>query len=912
MSSWLYDVGRWCLRNRGRVVAAWLVLLVVVGGGAAAVMRPMNDSFNIPGASSQTAYDQLKMTFPEAADAGATMIVTVPPGRTVRDADVRKAIEVGITEFERRPFVVGSISPYNEYLQGRISDDGRSALVGLRLTGTVSTVTDAQRDTLQVDATRLKGALPAGTTVLMGGDVFATSIPKLSLIEAVGVAVALVVLVIVLGSLLAGLVPLGTALLGVALGMAVIFGATGFSDISSTTPMLALMLGLAVGIDYALFILSRHRDQLAHGMEVEESTAQSVATAGSAVVFAGLTVIIALVGLGVANIPFLTVMGLYAAVAVAIGVAVALTLLPAVMGYLGERMRPRKPVVEPPHGQRRGGGFWGAWVRFVTKIPLLTVVVVIAGLGALSYPAKDLWLSLPNAGQLAPAEPARQTYDAISREFGPGFNGPLVVTMQLVESTDPLGDIAGMRADIEKIPGVKLVAIATPNQNADTGMIHVIPTTGPDDPRTELVVDAIRAKVPDWQTRYHTTAYVTGMTAVGLDITERLTGALLPFGIFVVGLSLVLLTMVFRSIWVPVKAAFGYLLSIGAAFGATTLVFNQGWLAGAINLHETTAVISFFPIITMGILFGLAMDYEVFLVSRMREEHVHGGDARQAVHDGFVHSAKVVAAAAVIMFAVFAFFVPNGEGAIKPIAFGLAVGVAIDAFVVRMVLVPAIMHLLGERAWWLPGWLGRLLPALDVEGESLARQLALASWPAPDDPHLVYGRGLTIGDDPSRGLSSGVELLSGLDVAILPGQVLVVAGPADRRAGVLLTLSGRMVPAAGRLKVVGHVVPDSASKVRAKSLLVDPRSRGLADRLSRTSAPLVLVDDADQLHGSERAALAELLNRRSGRAIVLSCARADSVRDLITPDDLVLDLSPTTTDALEREPVGAAFGGNHR
>ncbi len=889
MSSWLYDVGRWCFRSRGRVVAAWLVLLVVVGGGAAVLARPMDDSFRIPGASSQAAYDQLKMTFPEAADAGATMIVTVPPGRTVHDADVRRAIESGIAELERRPFVVGSISPYNEMLKGRISTDTRSALIGLRLNGTVSTITDAQRETLQEDATRLKAALPAGTTVLMGGDVFATTVPKLSPIEAVGVGVALIVLMATLGSILAGLVPLGTALLGVGLGMAVIFGATRFATISSTTPMLALMLGLAVGIDYALFILSRHRDQLAHGMEVEESAARSVATAGSAVVFAGMTVIIALVGLGVANIPFLTVMGVYAAVAVAIGVAVALTLLPAVMGYLGERMRPRKPAPEPQHGVRSGGGIWGWWVRAVTRVPLLTVVVVVAALGALSYPAKDLWLSLPNAGQLPASEPARQTYDAISREFGPGFNGPLVVTMQLVESTDPLGDVAGMKADIEKIPGVELVAIATPNMNADTGMIHVIPTTGPDDRRTELVVDAIRAKVPDWEQRYHTTASVTGMTAVGLDITERLTGALLPFGIFVVGLSLVLLTMVFRSIAVPVKAAVGYLLSIGAAFGATTLVFNKGWFKAVVNLHETTAIISFFPIITMGILFGLAMDYEVFLVSRMREEHVHGDNARQAVHDGFIHSAKVVAAAAVIMFAVFAFFVPNGEGAIKPIAFGLAIGVAIDAFVVRMILVPAVMHLLGERAWWLPGWLDRILPTLDVEGESLARQLSLAEWPAPGDRHVVYGEGLTIGDRTDRP-TGGVELLSCLDLAVLPGQVLVVSGPADRRAGVLLTLSGRMTPAAGKLKVLGHVLPDSAAKVRTRSLVVDPHSPRLAEQLSRTTAGLVLVDDADHLHGTERAALADLLERRQDRVIVLSCARADSVRDLITQDDLVLQL----------------------
>ncbi|HET7723823.1 MAG TPA: MMPL family transporter, partial [Propionibacteriaceae bacterium] len=799
MSAFLYDVGRWCFRRRGRVVIAWVVLLLVVGGGAMAFRQPTNDNFTIPGAPSQVAYDQLRMTFPSAADSTSTMVVTVPVGHSLNDADIQRAIEKGLDDIATRPYVKGTISPYNQYVHGQISTDGRTAKLTIRVVGTAVTFTDADRAHLQEDGVGLQKTLPAGSQVLVGGDVFAIQLPKITVVEAIGVVVALVVLIVVLGSLLLGMVPLANALLGVGLAMAITFGATRFMEISSTTPMLGLMLGLAVGIDYALFIISRHRDQLGAdaALTPEESTARAVATSGSAVVFAGLTVIIALVGLAVAGIPFLTVMGAFGAVAVAIGVLVALSLLPAVLGYLGERVRPRKikPVAE--RAPRTGGGASGWWVRVVTKFPVVTILVVVAGLGALSFPAKDLWLSLPNAGQLPAASPARQTYDAVAKAFGPGANGPLIVTFSVVQSTDPLGLVSSIESDIEHIPGVASVPMAVPNENADTAMIQVIPTTAPDDPQTEQLVKRIQDKAPDWKAAYGVDAYVTGLTAVGLDVTSQLAGALLPFGIFVVGLSLVLLTMVFRSVAVPIKAAVGYLLSVGSSFGAATLVFNKGWFSGLVNLSEKTSIISFFPIITMGILFGLAMDYEVFLVSRMREEHVHGDDARHAVHDGFVHSAKVVVAAAIIMFAVFAFFVPRGEGALKAIAFGLAVGVAIDAFIVRMTLVPAVMHLLGEKAWWLPTWLDRILPSLDIEGESLARQLKLADWPAPGDTAAVVAEGLAV-------RVGGVPNLS---LRLEPGQVLAVTGTPTTRAALLLTLSGRMAPAAGTVKVLSYVLP---------------------------------------------------------------------------------------------------------
>lgn len=892
MSGILYDVGRWCFRRRGQVLVAWLLVLLLVGGLAGLFAKSMSDSFAIPGAPSQEAYNQLRMTFPEAADAGATAIITVPEGASVRDPQLRREIEGWLATVGQQPYVAGTVSPYHEYVHGRISAAGRSALISIRLVGMASEFSDANKEALQRLTGTLTPQLPPGSRVLMGGDVFAIQIPHLSLVEALGAVVALVVLVATLGSVLVGAVPLLNSLVGVGLAMAVTYGATRFTQISSTTPMLGLMLGLAVGIDYALFIISRHRDQLgAHPeLSAEESAARSVATAGSAVVFAGLTVIIALVGLVTARIPFLTVMGAFAAVAVAIGVAVALTLLPAILGLLGDRVRPRRRR-DVPAARARTGGWSGWWVRLVTRVPLLTVVLVVAGLGALSLPAKDLWLSLPNAGQLPAGTPARLTYDAVAEEFGPGYNGPLVVTMQVVESTDPLGILNGIKADLEQIPGVASVPVAVPNPNADTGMIQVIPTTGPDDPRTEDLVTAIGQRVPQWRDRYRVEVAVTGMTAVGLDITQRLADALLPFGIFVVGLSLVLLTMVFRSLAVPIKAAVGYLLSIGSAFGATTLVFNRGWFAWAINLHQTTAVISFFPILTMGILFGLAMDYEVFLVARIREEHVHGADARQAVRDGFGHSAKVVVAAAAIMFAVFAFFVPQGEGALKPIAFGLAVGVAVDAFLIRMTLVPAVLHLLAEKAWWLPRWLDRVLPSFDVEGETLARQLELADWPAPGDRHRVVADDVGVGQRP--------VLVSPVSLRLAAGQVLVVTGSPLARAALLLTLGGRMAPASGRLKVLGYLAPDQNGKIRRRVACQDPFTPDLARRLRSREHRLVLVDDADTLYGAKRAALADLVREPGEAAVVLGASTADGVRDLIRPGDLVLslDATPALTDA---------------
>lgn len=909
MSSLLYRIGRACYRHRGRVLALWLVLLAVLGLGTALARGVFDDGFRIPGASSQKALDQLKMTFPEAADASAQLLVIAPDGASLKDPAVRAKVEQGFAILEALPFVKGVQSPYNEHISGKITADGHAALATVRVAGSMSTFPDSQREELKQAAARMAALIP-GSQVHLGGEVYSIHMPRLSVVETIGLAVALVVLLVVLGSVVAALMPVGTAVLGVGLIVTITMLGANVISINSTTLILAIMLALAVGIDYALFIVSRHRDQLGAGLEVEESAARAVATAGSAVVFAGLTVVIALVGLSLAGIPFLGIMGAFAAVGVAGEVLLALTLLPAFLGFAGERLRPRAgrgrratapatPVeaTEPaladhagdtgPAAPERTNGLHGAaasdtgpsrwWVNVVTKVPVLTIVLVVAVLGALAYPAKDLALALPNSGRSLPDSIDRVTFDLISREFGIGHNGPLIITGTIVESTDPLGIMDGLRDDIRSMPGVQGITVATPNQNADTGLVQIIPTTGPDDPATADLVHRLRERHDAWLTEYGIDTSVTGSTAVQIDVTQRLSDALLPFGVFVMGLSFVLLMLVFRSIWVPLKAALGYLLSVAGAFGATALVFNLGWFKEVINLHETQPVISFLPIILMGILFGLAMDYEVFLVSRMREEYVHGNTTTW-VQDGFVHSAKVVVAAAIIMFAVFAFFVPAGEGLIKPIAFSLAVGVALDAFLIRMTLGPAVMKLLGSRAWWLPRWIERRLPVMDVEGETLAHQLSLADWPAAAGK-LVHAEGL-----------GAAGAFAAVDVSVAPGEVLVVEGDATARRALLLALGGRFAPAAGEAKVAGFVLPEQAAQVRRAVAYASPSIR---EPLKTFTGPVLLVDNADQFSGPPRRRLANALaavTASSDRAAIVAHAPGADLSDVLPGDVRVLRL----------------------
>ncbi|WP_168443144.1 MMPL family transporter, partial [Microbacterium sp. K35] len=430
------------------------------------------------------------------------------------------------------------------------------------------------------------------------------------------------------------------------------------------------------------------------------------------------------------------------------------------------------PPAEPrPRGSRR-------WVAGVTRRPILVSLAIVLGLGVVAVPALSLDLALPNAGVLPKDSEARQTYDLVGEQFGPGFNGPLILTGTIVTSTDPLGLMEDLGDAVAEVPGVKEVALATPNETADTGIVQIIPETAPDDPATADLVRELRSHHDEWLDEFGIDLKVTGFTAVGIDISDQLGAALLPFGIFVIGLSLILLTIVFRSLWVPITAAAGYLLSIVAAFGVVGAVFEWGWFADALHVAKVGPIISFMPIILMGVLFGLAMDYQVFLVSRMREDFVHDPDAKspdrttrraaalRAVRSGFSGSAKVVTAAGLIMFAVFVAFVPEGDSSLKPIALGLAAGIAIDAFLVRMTLIPALMAILGERAWEIPAWLERILPSVDIEGEAVERERHLAAWPG--DGSVVAADDLTVGGD--------IAALDGLSLRLAPGSAVVATG----------------------------------------------------------------------------------------------------------------------------------------
>jgi RND superfamily putative drug exporter len=530
-----------------------------------------------------------------------------------------------------------------------------------------------------------------------------------------------VVLVICFGSLLAAGIPLLMAIVGLGVGLLGVTALSGVVAESATAPVLASMLGLAVGIDYSLFILSRHRQQLGEGLSPWESASRAIATSGSAVIFAGLTVVIALAGLSIVNIPFLTVMGLAAAGTVAVSVLVAVTLLPAVLGFGGARLG--KGLFRRTGASSRQPRIALGWARLVTGRPLPVVLVSVVLLVLLALPAFHLRLGLPGANTQPTSSTERRAYDLLTEGFGPGFNGPLTIVVYAPKA-NPKVVAQRVATGLAALPDVAAVEQPAQNKAGDVTVVNVVPRSAPDSKATEDLVSLVRAKAAQVRQQTGVDVLVTGSTAINIDISNKLSAALPEFLLVVVVLALVLLGVVFRSIVVPLKAVLGFLLSIFATLGVVVSVFQDGHLAGLLGVTSTGPIISFLPALMIGILFGLAMDYEVFLVSRMRERYVHSGDAQDAIVTGFGQSGRVVTTAAVIMFVVFGSFVLAPDAIVKSMGLSLAVGLLIDAFVVRMTIVPAVMALLGRRAWWLPRWLDRAMPNLDIEGEQLLHQVA--------------------------------------------------------------------------------------------------------------------------------------------------------------------------------------------
>ncbi|MEW1822524.1 MMPL family transporter [Arthrobacter sp. NPDC080031] len=616
-----------------------------------------------------------------------------------------------------------------------VSEDGKAAIAQVQFKTSINGLTPAVRQQVQ---DIVHGVSSAGITALASKEITEDVSQLFGVSEIIGIAVAAIALIVMLGTLVAAGLPLLMAIIGVAVGVGGTFALTGVIDMSSISPMLALMLGLAVGIDYSLFIVNRHRGQLLAGMDAEESVALATGTSGNAVLFAGLTVVIALAALVVPGLPFLAVMGLSAAATVAVAVVVSLTMTPAVLSLVGRKLiskrawaKAERHNAEPEHAsadraedQRRSSRGWGG---LVTRHPVVSLLAGVVLLGVLALPASQLRLALPDGGSEPVDSQAFKAYDLTRKSFGEGMTGPIVVV-----GTFPSGlnddqakakqfDVADKLRSVDNVVAAVPVALSPDHR---TAVFQVIPKDGPASASTVQVVSELRAKGSEIQQATGATIGLTGQTAGNIDVSAKLGAALPPYLAIVVGLSLILLLLVFRSIVVPLLATGGFLLSLAAAFGAVVAVYQWGWLGTVFDVPNPGAVLSFLPIILIGVLFGLAMDYQVFITSGMRESFMHGENAKQAVRSGFNHASAVVTAAAIIMVSVFAGFIFSHLTMVRPLGFAMAFGVLVDAFVVRMTIVPAVMYLLGEKAWWLPRWLSRILPDVDVEGAKLQRTTA--------------------------------------------------------------------------------------------------------------------------------------------------------------------------------------------
>jgi putative drug exporter of the RND superfamily len=712
VGSLLHAVGAFSARRHWLVVAIWAIVLAGVVGTAGAIQKPTDDAFSIPGTASVQTFEKLGQVFPSSGGTAGDVVIAAPTGASVTDPAYAAAISQAAAAIGALPHVAAAVDPF---VSKAISPDTAVAYVKVNY----DVPFDKLPPTALADAQAASQVMEtAGLRVEFAGTAYiAKSAPGGGSGEALGAIIAIIVLLVTLRTLVGAVLPFITGIAAVGLGVGGVYALTAFTPVTSTAPILALMLGLAVGIDYSLFILSRHRSQLLAGMGVRESIARANGTAGAAVVFAGATVVVALLALFVAHIPFLTVMGNAAAVTVGLAVVAALTLLPAILSLVGLRVLPRKvraavasasadaPVEAEPATH--------PWARFVTNRPVIVAVAAVAVLGVMAIPAIDLRLGLPSERSQPADSSARQAYDLLEAHFGAGFNGPIVLLGETTNPATGAADAATVAGEVAALKNVAFVSPAMPSADGAAYLIQVIPTSDPDSAETEQLVHDIRALAPVGDL----TLGVTGETAIKIDVAQGIANALPGYLAIVVGLALVLLLLVFRSVLIPVKALVGFLLTLAATTGAVVAVFQWGWLASLFGVSYTGPIVAFLPILAIGITFGLAMDYEVFLVSRMREEHLNGRTPIDAIVVGFSHSSRVVTAAALIMASVFMGFMLDHDPVIKSMGFALAFAVLIDAFVVRMTLVPAIMTLLGKAAWWLPRWLGRIVPEVHLEGD---------------------------------------------------------------------------------------------------------------------------------------------------------------------------------------------------
>jgi RND superfamily putative drug exporter len=729
VSTYLFTLARWSFRRRRLVLGVWLLAAVVTIVLAVASGGKTDNTFTVPGTESQQASDLLRAKLP-ALGGGQTQLVFATHGSAlVTDPRYRAGIETSISKLRTVPGVATVSDPFTA-VDG-VSPNRQVALGSVQYTAQPTDVSDA---TLNGVSAAVVPARDAGVQVEYSGSAYPgwRTTPS-ELPELIGLVVAFGILLVTFGALVSAGLPIMTALIGIVITLTAVTALASVITIASASTTVALMLGLSCGIDYGLFILARHRNHLLTGMEIEDSVALSAGTAGSSVVFAALTVIIALCGLAVVGIPFLTVMGFAAAAAVLVALLIALTLLPAMLGFAGTKvakfistpLRPGHPEAVAQIAANEPARTFGAtWARFVVRHRNPLLVAGVALLLVLAIPALSMELGLPSGSAKPTSDTQRRAYDLTTAAFGPGFNGPLLVVADGVTSPAQVAPIA---ARLRALSGV-----ASANQLANANgvaVVRVIPTTGPNDQATADLVNRIRDNRGTIEGSSGTSILVGGTTASNIDVSTKLSSALPVFLVVVVGLAFILLTLAFRTILVPIKSIIGFLLSVAAAFGAEVAMFQWGWGKHVFGITPTETI-SFLPILTLAIIFGLSSDYEVFVVSRIKEDFTKTDEARGAVERGTGQAARVVTAAALIMFTIFVAFLLSDDPIVKAIGFTFAVGVFLDAFVVRLTLVPAVMAIVRAKLWYHPQWFAKYVPDPDIEGERLTHRISGAA-PAP-------------------------------------------------------------------------------------------------------------------------------------------------------------------------------------
>ena len=722
MARFLDRLGRTAARHKWPTIGVWVLIAVVVVAWGKAAGGKTTDVYTIPGAQSQRAQDLLEERFPAQAGGTASVVFQVKSG-TLDDPAARAAIEQTQANLApgRAPHVTQVLGPTSPVVGAAFVS--KSGTIGYVRVQYDEKATSLPPETVKQLEAAAEPAQQAGLRVEFGGPVVDyLSRDEGGNADAIGLFFAVIILLIAFGSVVAMSVPIGTALFGLAVALSIISLVAAVTDIGTVAPTLATMIGLGVGIDYSLFIVTRHRQNLAAGMDVNESVGVANGTAGQAVLFAGGTVVIAITGLALAGIPYVTRLGFMSAIAVLVMMVAAVTLVPALLGLAGRHIN----SIRVPHLRRRArrgqhhsvtGGRprgWERWAMFMSRHRWAAVIISLAILLTLAAPVLSIRLGQTNDGTLPENLTQRQAYDLITQGFGAGANGPLFLAVALPQPGDT-APVDAISAAVAKIPGVQ---VAPPQLSPDgsAALVVAIPPSAPQSERTEDLVNSLRTTVlPQAVRGTGATVFVGGQTAGFVDLGERIQDRLPLFIGAVVGLSFILLMMVFRSVLVPLKAAIMNLLSIAAAYGVIVAIFQWGWGKGIVGLDETVPIVSFVPMMMFAILFGLSMDYEVFLLSRIREEYYESKDNLRSVVDGLAATARVITSAALIMISVFLSFLGDPDPTVKMFGVGLAVAVFVDATLVRLVLVPATMELLGSANWWLPKWLGRILPRIRIE-----------------------------------------------------------------------------------------------------------------------------------------------------------------------------------------------------